>query len=227
MKKILSCLQPTYLPWIPFFERVILSDVFIILDDVEFSKNSNHNRNFIKANSKQLLLTVPVKYKNHIMIKDIEIDNKKNWKKKHWESIKQTYGKLLYFKNFSTELEEIYNKDWKYLSNLNIELIKFFVKYLKIKTNIFLSSNIRVEGNSNQKLINLCKYFDADTFVVKKNTEHYHPKKVFLENNIEFKYISNKIINYEQQGDNFIPSLSILDYVSNCGSSLIEQINKN
>lgn len=227
MKKILSCLQPTYLPWIPFFERVILSDVFIILDDVEFSKNSNHNRNFIKANSKQLLLTVPVKYKNHIMIKDIEIDNKKNWKKKHWESIKQTYGKLLYFKNFSTELEEIYNKDWKYLSNLNIELIKFFVKYLKIKTNIFLSSNIRVEGNSNQKLINLCKYFDADTFVVKKNTEHYHPKKIFLENNIEFKYISNKIINYEQQGDNFIPSLSILDYVSNCGSSLIEQINKN
>ena len=62
MKKILSCLQPTYLPWIPFFERVILSDIFIILDDVEFSKNSNHNRNSIKTNSKQLLLTVPVKY---------------------------------------------------------------------------------------------------------------------------------------------------------------------
>ena len=227
MKKILSCLQPTYLPWIPFFERVILSDVFIILDDVEFSKNSNHNRNFIKTNSKKLLLTVPVKYKNHIMIKDIEIDNKKNWKKKHWESIKQTYGKLLYFKNFSSELEEIYSKDWKYLSNLNIELIKFFLKYLKIKTNIFVSSNIHVEGNSNQKLINLCKHFDADTFIVKKNTEHYHPKKIFLENNIEFKYISNKMLTYKQQGDNFTPSLSILDYVSNCGSSLIEQINKN
>lgn len=223
MKKILSCLQPTYLPWIPFFERVILSDIFIILDDVEFSKNSNHNRNSIKTNSKQLLLTVPVKYKNHIMIKDIEIDNKKNWKKKHWESIRQTYGKLLYFKNFSSELEEIYSKDWKYLSTLNIELIKFFVKYLKIKTNIFVSSNINVKGNSNQKLINLCKYFDADTFVVKKNTEHYHPEKIFLENNIEFKYISNKVFTYKQQGNNFIPSLSILDYISNCGSSLIKK----
>ena len=148
---------------------------------------------------------------------------KKNWKKKHWESIRQTYGKLLYFKNFSSELEEIYSKDWKYLSTLNIELIKFFVKYLKIKTNIFVSSNINVKGNSNQKLINLCKYFDADTFVVKKNTEHYHPEKIFLENNIEFKYISNKVFTYKQQGNNFIPSLSILDYISNCGSSLIKK----
>ena len=74
MKKVLSCLQPTYIPWIPFFERIIESDVFIILDDVEYSKNSNHNRNCIKNNSKKLLLTVPINYKSHTMIKDIKID---------------------------------------------------------------------------------------------------------------------------------------------------------
>ena len=226
MKKILSCLQPTYLPWIPFFERIILSDVFIPLDDVEFSKNSNHNRNYIKSNSKKLLLTVPVKYKSNIMIKNIEIDNKKNWKKKHLESIKQTYGKLISFKNFYKELEVIYSRDWKYLSNLNIEIIKFFIKYLDIKTEIYISSNINVEGTSNQKLINLCKHFNADTFVVKRNTDHYHPKKIFLENNIEFKYFSNKVLDYKQQGDNFIPSLSIIDYASNCGPSLIEEISR-
>lgn len=224
--KILSCLQPTYLPWIPFFERIILSDIFIILDDVEFSKNSNHNRNFIKNNSEKLLLTVPVKYKNRILIKDIEIDNKKNWKHKHWQSIKQIYGKLPFFNSFSEKLEKIYSRDWTYLSSLNIEIIKFFVDYFDIKTNLFLSSNINVKGTSNQKLINLCKYFDASSFVVKENTEHYHPKNIFLDNGIKFKYLTYNKFNYKQQGNNFIPDLSVLDYASNNGSYLAEQIKK-
>lgn len=227
MKKVLSCLQPTYLPWIPFFERIIISDVFIFLDDVEFSKSTSHNRNYIKSNSKKLLLTVPVYQKSHTMIKDVKIDNQKNWKKKHWETIKQTYGKLELFSNFEKDLENIYKKNWEYLSRLNIEIAKLFINYLKIKTEVHISSEINVKGSSNEKLINLCKYFDADTFVVKKNTDYYHPKKIFLENNIKFKYISNTIFQYRQQGNNFIPNLSILDYISNCRPALTEELIKS
>jgi hypothetical protein len=224
--KILGCLQPTYLPWIPFFERIISSDIFIILDDVEFSKNSNHNRNCIKNNSEKLLLSVPVKYKNHIKIKDIKIDNSKNWKHKHWQSIKQSYGKLTFFKSFYKELEKIYNRDWTHLSSLNIEIIKFFIEYFNIKTDIFISSNVNVDGNSNQKLINLCKYFDANFFIVKENTESYHPKNIFLENGIKFKYLPINKFNYKQQGNNFIPNLSVLDYASNNGLNLVSQLKK-
>ncbi len=227
MSKILSCLQPTYLPWLPFFERMIISDIFIIFDDVEFSKNSNHNRNYIKNNSEKLLLTVPIKYKNRILIKDIEIDNSKNWKKKHWQTIKQTYGKLESFKEIYHGLKQIYEKDWKYLSDINIEIIKFFVDYLNIQSEVFISSRLNVNGSSNQKLINMCKYFNADTFIVKRNTNDYHPKKLFLENNIKLKYFSNKPMRYQQQGNNFIPYLSILDYTANCGPFLKEIIHIN
>lgn len=226
MRKILGCLQPTYLPWIPFFERIILSDIFVILDDVQFSKNSNHNRNYIKSNSKKLLLTVPIISESNRMISDIKIDNKKNWKKKHWYSILQTYGKLNFFKQIKNELEFIYSKDWEFLSSLNIEIIKLFIKYLNIKSEIYISSEIDVKGTSNQKLINICKYFNVDKFIVKKNTEHYHPKKQFLDNNIEFKYFSNKMIEYNQQGNNFVPGLSIIDYISNCGPSLNKKLIK-
>jgi hypothetical protein len=217
MNKILCCLQPTYLPWIPFFERILISDIFIILDDVEFSKNSNHNRNHIKNNSNKQMLTVPVKYKNRIKIKDIQIDNSKNWKKKHWSSIKQSYSKLKFFKGIEEDLEEIYSQDWDYLSQLNIKIIKLFLKYLNINKEIFLSSELNIDGSANVKLINLCKYFNAKTFIVKKNTENYHPKEIFLKNDIQFKYFSNKILKYNQSGNNFIPNLSILDYISNCG----------
>ena len=226
MTKILSCLQPTYLPWLPFFERMIISDIFVILDDVEFSKNSNHNRNYIKNKKGKLLLTVPVKYKNRVLIKDIQIDNSKNWRKKHWETINQSYGKLKEFKKIQPELIKIYEREWFFLAQLNVEIIRFFARYFKIKSKIYLSSDLDTEGKSNQKLINICKYFSADTFVVKENTEHYHPKEVFLNDKIKFKYFSNKTLNYKQLGNSFIPHLSALDYIANCGS-FYKTIQKN
>ena len=176
MKKTLCALQPTYIPWMPFFERIYLSDIFVILDDVEFSKNSNHNRNSIMSNSKKLMLTVPIHHKSRQLIKDVKIDNSKNWKKKHWFSIKQSYEKLFFFKEIKKELEIIYSKNWIYLSELNIEIIKFLLRYFKIKKKIFISSEIQVKGTANEKLINLCKYFNTSSFMVKPETENYHPK---------------------------------------------------
>ena len=221
MKKTLCALQPTYIPWIPFFERIYLSDIFVILDDVEFSKNSNHNRNSIMSNSKKLMLTVPIYHKSHQLIKDVKIDNSKNWKKKHWISIKQSYEKLFFFKEIKKELEIIYSKNWIYLSELNIEIIKFLLRYLKIKKKIFISSEIKVEGTANEKLINLCKYFNTSSFIVKPGTENYHPKNLFKKNNVDFKFYSNKIKTYNQQSKIFLPGLSIIDYIVNNGNSLI------
>ena len=220
MKKTLCALQPTYIPWMPFFERIYLSDIFVILDDVEFSKNSNHNRNSIISNSKKLMLTVPIYHKSHQLIKDVKIDNSKNWKKKHWFSIKQSYEKLFFFKEIKKELEIIYSKNWIYLSELNIEIIKFLLRYLKIKKKIFISSEIQVKGIANEKLINLCKYFNTSSFIVKPGTENYHPKVLFEKNNIDFKFYSNKIKSYNQNSKIFLPGLSIIDYIANNGNSL-------
>ena len=79
---ILSCVQPSYLAWIPFFKRIRSGDIFVYLDDVEYSKNSFHNRNYIKGPQGEILLTVPVKYKgySHKYISQIQIHDKINSK---------------------------------------------------------------------------------------------------------------------------------------------------
>ena len=105
------------------------------------------------------------------------------------------------------------------LSDININLIKIFKEYLKIPTHLVISSEIKVKGQSNEKLVNLCKHFKADNFLVKADTESYHPKEFFLQNGIELKIFNSKPYIYKQPGDNFLPGLSILDYASNCGSN--------
>src|ERR1051326_2542715 len=92
-RTVVGIVQPTYLPWLPFFERMARCDVFILLDDVQFSKNSPHNRSAILGSNGPVKLTVPVRSAGRfgIAINRIEIDGGTPWQRKHWKTIEQHY----------------------------------------------------------------------------------------------------------------------------------------
>ena len=221
MTNTVGCLQPAYIPWIPFFKRFLTCDYFVLLDDVDFSKHKFQNRTYIKLNNSKNLLTVPVHYKMKVPINKIKIDNTKNWKKKHYQTIIQAYSKSKFFSDFQLEFEKIYQIEWDSLFKLNLEILNFFKTYFNIQKKIYISSQLNVIGDGNEKLVNICKYFDANYFVVKKDTESYHPKEYFQNYGIDFKYHENSSLEYNQIGNNFMPNLSILDYAANNGKKLI------
>ena len=97
---VASINQPAYLPWLGYFDRIIKSDIHIILDDVQFEKNSFINRNKIVTDINWTWLTVPVQTKGkfgNLEIKDLKIDNTSKWRKKHYNSLNYHYGKSKYF----------------------------------------------------------------------------------------------------------------------------------
>ena len=206
----------------PLFDRILRSDIFVYLDDVEFSKNGFHNRNWINTFNGPLLLTVPVLYKKHSRsyISNIGIDNSQKWKEKHWRTIVQNYSKAPYFSELSPKLRDVYSQDWNILGDLNIELIEIFCGYLGIKVKRYMSSKLNVEGRSNEKLVNTCKKMGADKFLVKPNTKHYHPPEYFESNGIKCLEFQYQNIEYSQMHREFIPNLSVLDYAMNCGPKL-------
>ena len=91
--------QPAYLPWLGYFHKISLSDEFILLDSVQFEKNSFTNRNKIKVSNGEAWLTIPVEMKGHINrnINEMVIDEKFDWRKKHWNSLLMNYKKSPYF----------------------------------------------------------------------------------------------------------------------------------
>jgi len=217
---VLGSVQPAYMAWVPFYQRMIESDVFVYLDDVEFSKNSFHNRNKIKTAQGPVYLTVPIQYKgnSNSSIKEMPIDNKKPWRKKHWQTILQNYSKAPFFPDLGPLLkEQIYDCEWIYLGDLNVTLLELFREFLKINTPCYQSSKLTVIGESNEKLVNLCHKLGAELFIVKPATDHYHPKTFFESHKIGFKYFNQNLMPYPQLHGSFIPGLSILDYAMNCG----------
>ena len=99
-------MQPTYLPWLGYFDLIHRSDIFVFLDSVQFDKRSWQQRNRIKSPNGELMLTVPVLTKGRFdqQIYDVGIDISQNFEKKHFNSIRSNYTKSKYFKYFKVHL---------------------------------------------------------------------------------------------------------------------------
>ena len=218
---LLGSVQPTYLPWLPFFKRMSVSDVFVYLDDVEFSKNSPHNRNRIKTASGPLMLTVPVRYKGNsrAFLHEMPVASSDSWAAKHWRSIQQSYSKAKHFSELAPILRPLYEREWGSLGDLNIAFIEAFREFLGIETPCYRSSALAVEGQGNQKLVNLCRRLGADRFIVKPGTHGYHPAEEFLPHGIGFEYFDYSVPPYPQLYGEYVPFLSVLDYAMNCGEA--------
>ena len=220
MSVTLGSVQPTYLAWVPFFQRMILSDVFVYLDDVEFSKNSAHNRNKLKSSNGAVTLTVPIKYSGNssCKINNMPIDNSVPWKKKHWKSIEMNYSKAPFFKEFGKILyKEVYSQEWEFLGPLNIQIIETVKNYLSIPTICIASSKLKINLKNNDKLVEMCNVLGANKFLVKPGTNDYHPKEFFKERGIALAYFNYSNNTYSQLYGDFISGLGIIDLVMNCG----------
>src|SRR3989338_4093764 len=129
--------QPNYLPYCGFFHKIAHCDVFVIIDTVQFVKNGAfawQHRNRVRSNNGWMWLTVPVltKGKSAQKINEVEIMNDINWRHKHWQSIYQNYKKAPHFYKYSDFFEHIYKTKWDRLLDLNMKMIFYLLKVLKI-----------------------------------------------------------------------------------------------
>ena len=133
---IVSVHQPSYLPWLGYFDKISRSDVFIFLDTVQFETNSFINRNKIKTSQGEAWLTVPVKSKGHMskLVLDLRINNAKNWRQKHLKSIFHNYKKCINFDELYPKLKVLYQIDDDKFADLMFVHMQFWLKELKIST---------------------------------------------------------------------------------------------
>jgi len=214
----ISIHQPVYLPWLGYFDKIAKSDLHIFFDDAKYSKNNLFNRNTIKTPQGSSWLTIPIKYKSDALICETKIDNTSDWQKAHWKTIQMNYAKAPYFKDYAEIFEKIYQKNWDNLSDINMEMNKAIADLLGIKTKFIKSSDLKVAGARNEKLIALCKAVGADTYLSGQGAKVYIDEKLFSQNNIKIVYQELSYPEYTQLWGEFIPNLSIIDYLFNCGT---------
>ncbi|OIK10936.1 hypothetical protein BIV60_19380 [Bacillus sp. MUM 116] len=214
---IIAIHQPNYLPWCGYFHKMLSCDLFVILDDVGFSKRAITNKNKIKSPDGPRVLSVPLENKNG-QIKDVTTLNDGNWPQKHWGSIQRSYTRASFWKLYQHLFRPIYENPDEKLADLNIRLIEVIRTELGITTPIIRSSEIQgVTGHKGEKIINICKALSATVYLSGIGAKTYNDEKEFEKNQIHLVYQEFEPPVYQQLWGDFIPNLSAIDLLFNCG----------
>lgn len=224
----IAILQPGYLPWIGMFAQMATSDAFVILDNVQYDKHSWRNRNCIKTAQGVQWLTVPVltKGRGKPLINDVLIDNATDWRGSHWKSIKQNYSKALFFDKYSHIFETVYDLSWALLSGLDVAIISELREALGIQTKVTLASDLRTrEEDRVRRLIAICQEFGADEFIEGDAGKDYlegEGEAAFDKAGIQLIYHNYQHPVYKQLYGEFVPYLSAIDLLFNCGPDSLD-----
>lgn len=226
---IASIHQPQYLPYLGFFHKLSCSDIFVVLDDVQYQKNGLQNRNKIKCSQGWQWMTIPVVYNFGDSIREVGISCNADWRRKHWNSLLSNYARAPYFAVYEDRLKKIFEMDWIWLSELNMALIHWAMEVLNINTQIIYSSDLGLDGcKSTERLINICKAVKAEKYLSGQGGKEYMDTAIFEENNIDVIWQQFVSPEYPQVFPEvgFISNLSIVDTIFCCGHSVTKLMGK-
>ncbi|MFA9497047.1 MAG: WbqC family protein [Deltaproteobacteria bacterium] len=217
---ILSANQPYFFPFPGFFYKAYLSDIFVILDNVQFPRGTTWiNRNRFKNDQGSLWMTVPVKKKGlgFQKIDAVRICHDGRWPKKHLESLKNAYSRAPYFKVHIGFLEALWSTKFEKLIDLNHRAIRYLMQQLKIETKVILSSELGIRSTGDKLLIEICGKMGASRFLTQSAAQKYLDADRFADAGIRLTQFKQPLLIYPQLWGSFIPNLSALDLIFNCG----------
>ena len=216
--KTVAIIQSNYIPWKGYFDLIKQSDVLVIYDEVQYTKNDWRNRNTIKTPNGKQWLTIPVKQNSLDQKIHETVIADKSWSKKHMNALQINYSKTPYFKTYKEQLFDLYHQSGDYLSDINLSFIKTICEILKINTEIIDSRELNLQGDKNMKLIDACLKLKASKYLSGPAAKSYLDNYLFKQNNIEVNWMDySKYNEYPQLHPPFVHDVSVLDMIFNTG----------
>lgn len=220
---IVSIMQPAYLPWLGFFDRVAASDLLILLDHVLIDRNSKTkfaNRNRIRTPQGWTWLTVPIRSKGKhgdLLLNEIELNNETDWAAKHWRAIELSYRRAPYFAGYEARFRALYERPWERLAELTAAGHDIFMDSLGLATRTVLSSTMDCRESKDRLIVELCEKAGASAYISGPFGRDYLKPEDFRASGIELLFHDYKHPEYSQCFDGFEPYMSTLDLLLNHG----------
>lgn len=182
----IAIMQPYFFPYAGYFELISEVDIFVYFTDVQYIERGWVNRNRIKCRDNWMYITVPiVKHHQSEKIDNIKIANKE-WAKNHIKSFQHEYGCKV-----DEEFVEVYNNlsRFDYLSTMLLDSLEWTCSKLKIATKRICSSGMADTFKSQERIIQICKHLNADTYINLPGGRQLYDQNTFKKEGIELKFM--------------------------------------
>ncbi|AUT00932.1 hypothetical protein CLI64_11255 [Nostoc sp. CENA543] len=208
--------QPRFFPGLHYLHRMMVADIFVIFDTVQFNPRHEENRAKLKTSQGTQWLTIPIhKVSREQLIRDTCISQNQPWQTKTARILQSIYSKTPHYKTYEQEILSIFTRPYASLTELNRASWEPALRLLGITCNFVLASEIPVTGKGPQLLLDICQYLGADTYLSGGFGKEYLDVAEFAAAGVEVRFHEYEYPIYEQQYGDFIPFLSYLDMLFN------------
>lgn len=222
---IVSSYQPYFAPFPGFFEKILSSEVFVIMDSVQFPLGRSWlTRNRFKNDKGIYWIRVPVwrKGKGLQNISEVRICYDRGWAERTIKGLRMAYKNAPYFSEHIGFWEKILSMGIERLVDLNLKIIHYVMDYLNIRIRPVLLSELGIKKKEPELTICICKSLGAKHFLARKSAKKYLDLREFKKEGIEVIFFNPKTPVYPQLWGDFIPNLSIFDLIFNCGPKTLD-----
>lgn len=209
----LGIMQPYFMPYIGYFQLIAAVDVFVVYDNIKYTKKGWINRNRLLLNGKDAMFSVPVKKDSdslHVVQRTLAADFDRH---KLLSQFKGAYCKAPHFAETFQLLERIVgctnDNLFQYIHHGLVEICR----HLGIETVIKVSSSIPINHDlkGQDKVLALCAALKANTYINAIGGTDLYDKAEFRAHEVALQFIKAKPFAYDQFSEPFVPWLSIID----------------
>lgn len=217
---IVSVHQPNFAPWLGFLDKMVRSDVMVLLDTVQFVKRGYQNSTQVRGPGGPQWLTVPVLSRGRYdqLTRDVEIDETRNWRSAHPRTLRGLLARAPHRDDVLGLVEPFYaDEQLTMLTAFNVALLRAVVARLGITTRLVMASDLDAPGSSSRLMLNLTTAAGGDVYLSGPTGREYLEPAMFDQAGVELRYHRFAPFEYSQQFGAFEPGLSCLDYFGNVG----------
>ena len=213
-----AILQSNYIPWKGYFDIIGMVDVFVLYDDVQFTKNDWRNRNKIKQPNGPAWISIPCGKDKNRLICEVRVDEKP-WREKHWKSLVNCYSNAPYWETYKDFLESFYETDWKFLSDLNHHFIKWAsTEVFGFDTKFIDSRELNLTKRRGERVLECLEKVGATSYLSGPAGKAYLEESDFTERGMALEWMSYEgYPEYPQLFPPFAHEVSVIDLFVNVG----------
>jgi len=228
-RRRVAILQSNYIPWKGYFDLIRAVDLFIILDEVQFTKNDWRNRNRIMTPAGTRWLSIPIataeKFGQSIEETRVaRLSGNKSWAVAHWTRLAQCYQAAPCFAAFANPVRDLLLglREEEFLSRINVTLLRGLCDLIGIRTPIVMSREFASSGRKAERVLSLCQAAGATHYLSGPAARAYLDPAMFAEAGIAVAFADyTGYPEYPQLHGPFEHGVSILDLLFHVGADAL------
>lgn len=214
--------QPTFLPWLGWWDKLVRADVFVVLDDVQFPKKGgtwmNRVQMLIGGEARWVTMPVDRAYTGTRGVREMRIDDSKPWRENVLTTVRSSYARAPFFDDVLPVLEQSLTAETHLVAEFNERAIALLADRLGLDTSKAVrQSELGVSGSGTELLVDLCRAVGGDTYLSGDGSDGYLERDAFAAAGLVLTFQEFRSPRYPQPVAEHVAGLSLIDAAMNCG----------